>query len=125
MPNPNLLGSCMKNAILGTLLGAVLITMVTGMLVEGNSACAQRTTPPWSNGSGGELIALTETVDEKYQQVTVIDPARRAMSVYHIDLKDGKITLRGVRNIHWDLEMLEFNGTSPLPQEIRGLVEQR
>ena len=30
-----------------------------------------------------------------------------------------------IRNIHYDLKMIEFNGASPLPREIRALLEQR
>jgi hypothetical protein len=72
-----------------------------------------------------EMIALSVTVGDKYQQVTVIDPKLRVMSVYHVDLTTGKIALRSVRNIHWDLQMTEFNGESPLPREIQALIEPR
>ncbi len=64
------------------------------------------------------------TADNR-QQLTVIDPQTRVMSVYHIDVTSGAITLKSVRNIHWDLQMSEFNGVSPLPREIRALLEQR
>jgi len=47
------------------------------------------------------------------------------MSVYHIELATGKIALRSVRNIHWDLQMTEFNSADPLPREIRSLLEPR
>jgi hypothetical protein len=30
-----------------------------------------------------------------------------------------------VRNIHWDLQMMEFNGTRPLPDEVRSILEQQ
>ena len=47
------------------------------------------------------------------------------MAVYHIDTVSGEIVLKSVRNIHYDLKMMEFNGTSPLPGEIRAILEQR
>jgi hypothetical protein len=47
------------------------------------------------------------------------------MSVYHLELSSGAITLRSVRNITWDLQLREFNGVAPLPQEIRALLEPR
>jgi hypothetical protein len=56
--------------------------------------------------------------------VTVIDPATRAMSVYHVSLATGEVTLKSVRRIHWDLQMNEFNATHPLPGEIRSMIEQ-
>jgi hypothetical protein len=47
------------------------------------------------------------------------------MSVYHIEPKSGEIVLRAVRNVTWDMEMTVFNGTTPLPQEIRSQLQQR
>jgi hypothetical protein len=47
------------------------------------------------------------------------------MSVYHIEPKSGEIVLRAVRNVTWDMEMTVFNGTSPLPQEIRSQLQHR
>ena len=61
-------------------------------------------------------------VGDKYQQM-VVDPKSRVMSVYHVDLASGSIHLRCVRNIHWDLQMMDFNGTAPLPQEIRAEIQ--
>ncbi|MCS7304711.1 MAG: hypothetical protein NZ602_06350 [Thermoguttaceae bacterium] len=77
-------------------------------------------------GAGGQspLLAFATTVADKYQQVTLIDPKQRAMSVYHIDLADGKIHLRSVRNFHWDLQLIHLNGQPPLPREIQAILEQ-
>jgi hypothetical protein len=57
------------------------------------------------------------------QQLAVIDPETRSLAVYHIDTSSGEISLKSVRNIHYDLRMSEFNGTSPLPREVRSMVE--
>jgi hypothetical protein len=54
----------------------------------------------------------------------IVDPRLRAVSVYHIDVPTGAITLKGVRNIQWDLQMMEFNGVSPLPGELRSMLGQ-
>lgn len=70
------------------------------------------------------LIAFATTVADKYQQITLIDPKTQVMSVYHIDLADGKIRLRSVRNFHWDFQLIHLNGQPPLPQEIQTLLEQ-
>jgi hypothetical protein len=71
------------------------------------------------------LVALPTDVDDRRQQVTLIDPQMRTMVVYHIDKSTGEVSLRSVRNIHWDLQMDEFNGKSPLPREIRSLLQPR
>jgi hypothetical protein len=44
------------------------------------------------------------------------------MSVYGIDPATGEISLRSVRNVRWDLQMDEYNGTNPSPREIRSLL---
>ena len=73
----------------------------------------------------GELIALTSDTNEGRQQVTVIDPKLRVMSVYHIEHASGVITLKSVRSIDADLRMDEFNTESPLPREIRAVLTNR
>jgi hypothetical protein len=55
----------------------------------------------------------------------VIDAKLRVMGVYQIDGTSGEIALKSVRNFSWDLQMTEFNAASPLPREIRSLLEQR
>jgi hypothetical protein len=72
-----------------------------------------------------DLIALSAMVGDRAQQVTVIDSRNRVLSVYHIELTTGAVTLRSVRNITWDLQLGEFNGVNPLPREIRALLETK
>jgi hypothetical protein len=81
--------------------------------------------PPTAVGRPeSSLIGLSFAAGEKLQQVTVIDPRKRAMCVYHIDATTGKIELKSVRSLEWDLEMIQFNGVDPLPAEIRSVLEQ-
>lgn len=75
--------------------------------------------------SAAGLLAFSATLAEDRQQITLIDPATRVMSVYHVEPKSGEIVLKAVRNVTWDMEMTVFNGTSPLPQEIRSQLQQR
>jgi hypothetical protein len=51
--------------------------------------------------------------------VTVIDPIQRVMGIYQVDRSTGEIALRSVRNLTWDLQMIEFNSGKPMPQDIR------
>jgi hypothetical protein len=71
------------------------------------------------------VITLTTPVDNARQQLTVIDPRTQVMSIYHLELTTGKATLMSVRNIRWDLQVVEFNGVSPLPSEIRARLDSR
>jgi hypothetical protein len=111
----------MRIAMIGVLL---IVSLVIAVLVVPNVGLAQRTAPSFTPGSG-TLVALAAPAGEHSQQVTIIDPEKHVLGVYHIDLTSGEIVLKSVRNIHWDLQMGEFNGTKPLPVEVRSMLEQR
>lgn len=108
----------MRRSLVGALLVAGLVIAITA----GRG---------WSDPAGGlgvnfapyaqtaELITHVTAADGEPQVVTVIDPRQRVMAVYHVDRASGKITPMSVRNITWDLQMIEFNSGNPLPQDIR------
>lgn len=74
--------------------------------------------------SGGELITISAQLPDGRQQITLIDPLRHVMSVYHIDSTNGGIQLRSVRNVRWDMLLDEFNGNRPSPREIHSLLDR-
>jgi hypothetical protein len=113
----------MKRTVFGVLLGVVL-AVVVALAGQYREALAQRVTPS-ATGSTGELIVVPAPAGERGQLLTVIDQRGRAMSVYFVEAATGKISLRSVRNIQYDLQMTDFNGESPLPREIRLQLEQR
>lgn len=53
------------------------------------------------------------------QQIVVVDTDTRTMAVYHVEPAQGKIQLKSVRNLVWDLKMEQFNAQTPLPSELR------
>lgn len=117
----------MKRVILGLAGMGCVVWMAAGVLAtpqEVKERPSSQSAAATAASGEGQLIAFAATIGEKYQQVTVIDPKTRAMSVYHIDLADGKIRLRSVRNFHWDLQLVHLNGQPPLPQEIQAILEQ-
>lgn len=112
----------MKTAVLGALVGA---SLVLGAVALGQDL-ASRAGATGTPGAGSpELISLSAVVGDHRQQVVLVDPRERVMGVYQVDGATGEIALRSVRNFHWDLQMLEFNATSPLPREVRSLLEQK
>lgn len=115
----------MRNAWLGLAAGVVLSLLVGAIWLRTSDADAQRLASAPRSETAQGLVALPSDVDERHQQVTLIDPIARTMVVYHIDKSTGEVALRSVRNIHWDLQMDEFNGKTPLPREIRSLLERR
>jgi hypothetical protein len=113
----------MRTVVLWALLAAGLVTAAVAGMPDRNDALRQRAQTHQPIGADNGLIALSTVVEGKYQQVTLIDSASRVMSVYHIDLASGSVKLCCVRNFRWDLQMLQHNGESPLPREIRSLLE--
>lgn len=112
----------MKSAVLGALVLAGLVIATLVGLPGSHQVLAERAGPD-EVGAGQGMIALSCTTDDNRQQITLIDPLSRVMSVYHVDGKTGYITLKSVRNVTWDLQIMELNGVSPLPREVRSLVE--
>ena len=119
----------MKRAIVGLLVGVVIVALGVCLLDCRGEAIAQRVAsypqPVPQPVCGGELIAVPSPMGEKGQLLTVLDPRQQTMGVYWIEAGTGKITLRSVRNIRFDLMMTDFNGENPLPREIRMQLEQR
>jgi len=113
----------MKAAVIGALLGTILTIVVVGVLPAGTPVRAENS-GGWHPGSTSDLITSTAAVAGNQQLVTVIDPKTRVLAVYMIDGATGLVSLKSVRAFQWDLQLAEFNGTAPLPREIRSLVEQ-
>lgn len=119
----------MKRAIVGLLVGMGVVTLVVGLADRHKEVMAQHV--PANSPStlqpacGGELIAVPSPMGDKGQMLTVVDPRQQAIGVYWIEAGTGKITLRSIRNIRFDLMMTDFNSDNPLPREIRLQLEQR
>ena len=105
----------------GIVVVAVVVVATQSLLSRPSSVLAQ----PQDRGLSDEsLISHTQLLADGTQQLCVVDPRQRVVAIYHIDPLKGGITLRSVRNIYWDLRINHFNGTTPLPEEIRSLIEQ-
>lgn len=113
----------MRIAVVGALVVVGLVCATAAVAVGPNVGVTAGSASA-ASGDGG-LVTLATPAGENRQQITVIDPRTRAMAVYHVDTTTGEIVLRSVRNIQFDLQMIEFNGTKPLPGEIRAVLEQR
>ena len=117
----------MRTAVLGLLVTVGLVVLVAGVCTPRNAVFAQfpAGSPPAPGQTDEKLIAFSAPAGETRQQITLIDPVLRTMSVYHIEKDTGEITLKSVRRFHWDLQMEEYNGVDPTPRDIRSLIEQR
>ncbi|MEC8557830.1 MAG: hypothetical protein VXZ82_22730 [Planctomycetota bacterium] len=70
---------------------------------------------------GQSLQVVSSTNATGSQQIVIVDSERRAIAVYHVDPRQGRLSLKSSRQIDWDLQMEHFNGESPLPSELRSL----
>lgn len=69
--------------------------------------------------TAGDLIGFSRELGDGVQAITLINASQRWMAVYHID-SSGEIRLTGSRPLADDFT-IQFNATSPLPEEIRRL----
>lgn len=105
-------------------MGRIAFVLVTAGVVWsiGSNALLSQTPsgkPAVPSISGENLELVSTMLPSGTQQVVVLDAAGRSMAVYHIEPAQGKIQLKSVRNLAWDLRMEHFNGLSPLPNELR------
>jgi len=117
----------MKTAILGFV---VVVGLVMGAAVaapERHEGGRERGGPfqLQSTLANADMLAVSANVGDKYQQLTIIDPKQRVMSVYHIEFATGRIALRSVRTFQFDMQMKQFNGKDPLPEEIEAALAPR
>ena len=115
----------MRVARWGLLIGTGLVIVVAGWWSCCGDVFAQRSSEFSVPRRGDQIIALTTPGGQGEHFITLIDQQLRKMSVYSIAPGSGEIALKSVRNFHWDLQMEEFNGVSPLPREIRAMLEPR
>ena len=105
----------------------VFAAVVGGWFASSRGTVSAQQAPAYGlTGSGASgLITHFDNSQAKSPLLTIVDPQTRVMAVYRIDPTTGEITLRGVRNFQFDLQMDEFNGVSPTPREIRSLLQRR
>jgi len=117
----------MRTVILGLVVVAGLVIGVATAAPERRDGGRERVSAfqLQSTLANADMLAVSATVGDKYQQLTIIDPKLRVMSVYHIEFATGRIALRSVRAFNFDLQMKQFNGKDPLPEEIESLLAPR
>ena len=115
----------------------LMVAVGVAWCIVGNSdtiqrAYAQRFDGTNSSGNGqasisqdGLVVISGGTAGGNQQVLLLVDPKTRRLACYHVELSSGKVSLRSVRNIRWDLEIDEFNGTEPTPERIRALLQSR
>jgi len=102
--------------------------MALGMLAlaaaRGSSEPVATTPVPYVANPSAALVTYINTAAGDTQVITVIDPAQRSLAIYHVNGTTGEIALKSVRNMTWDLQMVQYNSGKPLPQEVRDMRAQ-
>lgn len=112
----------MRIMFVGAMLGASLVIGALAGRSSSEPAYGPPIDLPTRNGCS-DLITHVTAADSGPVALTVIDTRQRVVAVYHQDRISGELVLKSVRNITWDLQLIEFNSGKPLPQDIRsGLV---
>jgi hypothetical protein len=115
----------MRRSLFGALLLAGLVIAAT--IGRGSPETAfggPGDAPTVSLEDTGLFTQVTAENGQPHIILTVVDPRERAMAVYHVDRSSGEITLKSVRNLTWDLQMVQFNSGNPLPQDIRNGLQR-
>lgn len=112
----------MRLSLVGALLVVVLVIAATGERLASQQPAGPLVDSQAQNS--GNLLAHVWAADGQSQVVTVIDSRQRVLAVYHVDRTTGQITPKSIRNITWDLQMIDFNTGSPLPQDIRSGLQR-
>ena len=103
---------------LGKCLFVSLVGCIAYFVIHAPARVASQT-PGYSAGNGGEVQMVSSNLPNGTQQLIVLDTRHTTMAVYQVEPTQGKLQLRSVRNLALDLQMEEFNATSPLPSELR------
>ncbi|MEX2169383.1 MAG: hypothetical protein WD851_08730 [Pirellulales bacterium] len=69
--------------------------------------------------TGAPLVTHVIAQENRPHTIVAVDPQNRSLAVYHVDVMTGKLALKSVRNVTWDLQMRDYNTEDPLPQDIR------
>ena len=98
------------------------------VLARPSEACSEDSldTPTESPSADrpGNLITHVTATDGQPLTVTVIDSEARRLAVYHVDRQTGEITLKSVRNITWDLQMIDFNTANHCRKIVRSGLQK-
>ena len=109
----------MRYAIWGALAGIVLTATLTTWPADAQPPAYRNSSPQ------GGLITYVQTHEMRPTELIVIDPNLRSVGVYHVGREKGEIQLKSVRQFSWDLQMTDYNTSTPLPEEIRKGLERQ
>lgn len=114
---------------------AVLIVLTSAVMILVRDQLYAQTTYPGAPRPSDELLVFSPKSgmlanfstreDLGIQSVTIVDPETKSIGFYQIQLSDGTIKIKNVRNIGPDLKLEHYNGAYPLPSDIERILETK
>jgi len=105
---------------------ALLAAVAVGTLLvpAGNAVGpnARLEVPPAQHAHNG-VVMIPLAGNGGGSQLAVLDVTKQTLAIYYVENQTGKLTLQSVREIRWDLQMKDFNGSQPLPREIQAMLK--
>ena len=105
----------MKREMLWGLVGGCLTLTFGAGLFEAESARAVGV----DAAEVPSMVAFSSAINDHVTQLILVDTRSRALAVYHVESTTGESELKSVRNVHWDLQIQDFNTKTPKPREIQ------
>ena len=70
------------------------------------------------------LVTHVTAAGDRHLAITIVDPRAKKLAVYEygIGSQAGRIVLKSVRDVAWDLKLKEYRSDGPTSEEIRGLL---
>ncbi|MFI4876037.1 MAG: hypothetical protein ACIALR_11885 [Blastopirellula sp. JB062] len=106
----------MRSAVLGF---GLVVSLVFAAAWFDTPVAPVQAQAPFAATPNGALISHSTNTAAGMQQIVLIDSQTRVMGVYHVDGMTGKIALKSVRNLHWDMLLEAHNSTNPSPSDIK------
>ena len=114
-------------AALAAMAAVVVLVAGGGWLLSSPPVGAQAPSDPRTprGGTAGAVTSFVVPGDGGRQHLVVVDGRQHVLCVYHVEGASGEVSLKSVRNFHYDLQIEEYNSAAPTPREIRALLAPR
>lgn len=110
----------MRDTFVGMVLGVGLTTFAFVGWQTQPTAHGQTTQDVVNRNADNTVVMTVPT--EAGQRVIVFDKTSYSLAAYDIDTLGGRIALRSVRQVQWDMGLEDFNSLPPKPAEVRAMM---
>ena len=111
----------MRDTIAGIVLGVGLTTFAFVGWKTQPTAHGQ-TARDVVNRNTENTVVMTTSNGEAGHRVILFEKSNHTLAVYDIDALGGRIALRSVRQVQWDLRLEDLNSLPPKPAEVRAMM---